>query len=251
LAASIDVRSESLVSPVSPDVLTVENLQAGYRNRTVVFGVDLHVAEGEAITILGHNGAGKTTTLKAICGLLTPSSGCVTYHGEDVSHVPCHRKVAKGMVFIPSEQFTFSTLSVIDNLRLGARPEKARRVRDECLERVYGLFPILAERSDQLAGTLSGGEQRMLAIGIALMSNPTLLLLDEPSLGLAPTLAQEIMQVVKQLVNAGGLSAVVVEQHIGLGLEIADRVYIMRAGHMILEENAAAMAKRERLWDLF
>lgn len=251
MAASIEVRSKQGAFGTLPDILSVKNLQAGYRNRTVVFGVDLHVAKGEAITIFGHNGAGKTTTLKAICGLILPSSGRVAYNGEDITSTPCHRKVGRGIVFIPSEQFTFAPLSVIDNLRLGAWLEKSPQTREECLERVYGLFPVLAERSSQLAGTLSGGEQRMLSIGIALMSNPKLLLLDEPSLGLAPTLAQEIMHVVKELVISGSLSAIIVEQNIGLGLGIADRVYIMRGGHIILEESANAIARHEHLWDLF
>ena len=233
-------------------VLSASDLHAGYRNRNVLWGLDIEVGKGEIVALLGHNGAGKTTALRALCGLIKPTRGRVTYLGQDVTGVPCHRKVSQGFVFLPSEQFTFGDLSVIDNLRLGRR-QLAGPVRGqkERLERVYDLFPILAKRSSQRARTLSGGEQRMLSLGIALMVGPAVLLLDEPSLGLAPTLAHDIMVVVKELAESDGIAVLVVEQAVALALGIADRVYVMRSGRVILEEACCDMRLRERFWDLF
>jgi branched-chain amino acid transport system ATP-binding protein len=165
--------------------------------------------------------------------------------------VPCHRKVAKGLVFLPSEQFTFGKLSVMDNLLLGGRMVSSAQVGQERLERVYGLFPILAKRSAQRAGTLSGGEQRMVSLAMALMIGPKVLLLDEPSLGLAPFLAQEIMSVVRGLADSDGLAVMLVEQAVALALGVADRAYVMRSGRIILEETCQDMRQRDRLWDLF
>jgi len=232
-------------------VLAVSGLEAGYNKQTVVFGVDLNVSKGRILTILGHNGAGKTTTLKAISGLIRPFDGKVVYNGEDVTRLPCAEKARKGLTLIPSERFTFAEMTVIDNLQLGGRLVDSPAVKKRRLERNYQLFPVLAERSNQKAGTLSGGEQRMLSIAIVLMAQPGLLLLDEPSLGLAPTLAHRIMTVIKGLVQGDGLSVLLVEQNIPLALEFAHNAHIMRSGRLIFSDTAENLSKRERLWDLF
>ena len=250
-SSSFHVDRESACSPSGDPILTAAELRAGYRGRTVIHGVSLGIAPGEVVALLGHNGAGKTTLLRALCGLITPTAGRVMYQQEDVTTVPCHRKVTRGVVFLPSEQFTFSKLSVMDNLRLGGRMVNSTQVGQQRLKRVYSLFPILAERSAQRAGTLSGGEQRMVSLAMALMIGPKVLLLDEPSLGLAPFLAQEIMSVVRELADSDGLAVMLVEQDVSLALGVADRAYVMRSGGVILEETCQNMRQRDRLWDLF
>ena len=236
---------------VGDDLLVLSGLQAGYGKKHVVFDVDLHLRRGEIVTIIGHNGAGKTTTLKTIFGMLPPLGGTVTYGGEDVSHSTCRRNVLRGMSFIPSERFVFGDLSVLDNLRLGAMHESSGEVRDTRRNRVHKMFPLLGERAAQRAGTMSGGQQRMLSLGLALMSDPKLLLLDEPSLGLAPALVGEIFDHVRRLADEEGLTVLLLEQNVGQALRIADRAYVMRAGRIILEETADQMRQRKDFWDLF
>lgn len=231
--------------------LTVSDLKAGYNKKTVVFGLDFNIPKGKIIAILGHNGAGKSTTLEAIMGLIKPFGGKVVYNGEDVTRLPCAEKARKGLTMVPAEHFTFAPMTVMDNIRLGGRMVDSPAVKKARLERCYHLFPILEARSRQKAGTLSGGEQRMLSIAIILMLQPGLLLLDEPSLGLAPAVANEIMTVSKRLVQEDGLSVLIVEQNIPLALKFADHVYIMRSGRLIFNETAENLSKRERLWDLF
>jgi branched-chain amino acid transport system ATP-binding protein len=247
VSAGIPIGEEQLMD----QVLDVSGLEAGYYRKRVVFGLDIDVSKGEIVTILGHNGAGKTTTLKAISGLIRLFGGKIVYKGKDVTWLPCAEKTKRGITFIPSEHFTFAEMTVMDNLRLGGRLAASPAARERCLERNYQLFPVLAQRSKQKAGTLSGGEQRMLSIAIVLMSEPTLLLLDEPSLGLAPVLAHEIFMTIKGLVQEEGLSVLLVEQNVALALEFADRAYIMRSGRFILHEKAKVLSKRKRLWDLF
>lgn len=245
---------ESAVPPASPaaaDVLRVEGLSAGYGHKSVVFDATIRVAAGEIVTMVGHNGAGKTTTLRAICGLNRPFGGKVEYNGRDVSTQTCSQKVKLGMSFIPAERFTFGQLSVHDNLLLGGLPTRSAEVREQLRERVFEMFPVLRGRSSQLAGTMSGGEQRMLSLGIALMADPKLLLLDEPSLGLAPAIVQRIMDLVRNLATEHGLSVLLVEQNVAQALRVADRVYVMRSGRIILEETAESMRNRPQLWDLF
>ena len=231
--------------------MAVRGLSAGYGRRPVVFDANITVGRGEIVTLVGHNGAGKTTTLRAICGLNRPMSGQVVYEGRDVSTMPCAQKVKLGISFIPSERFTFGELNVHDNLRLGGLPVKSASTRDETLSRVYAMFPVLRNRTRQLARTMSGGEQRMLSLGISLMSAPRLLLLDEPSLGLAPAVVQRIMDLIRELAERDGLSVLLVEQNVAQALRIADRVYVMRAGRIILEDAAANLRERGQLWDLF
>lgn len=232
-------------------LLDVRGLRAGYGRKEVVFGVDLRVGVGEIVTILGHNGAGKTTTLKAIFGMLSPHGGQVLYRDKDVTKASCRHNVLEGMSLIPSERFVFPDLTVLDNLRLGGLHEKSPETCSERLERIYQMFPILSDRSKQRAGTMSGGEQRMLSLGVAIMANPRLLLLDEPSLGLAPSLVQVIFDAIRSLADNQDVSVLLLEQNVGQALRITDRVYVMRSGRIILEETAEQMRSRHQYWDLF
>jgi branched-chain amino acid transport system ATP-binding protein len=233
------------------DLLVLSGVQAGYGRKHVVFDLDLHVGHGEIVTIVGHNGAGKTTTLKTVFGMLDPLGGRIVYDGDDVARSSCRRNVLRGMSYIPAERFVFGDLNVIDNLRLGALHDKEAKSRDERLTMVHEMFPILKERSEQKARTMSGGQQRMLSLGLAMMSKPRLLLLDEPSLGLAPALVAEIFQGVRRLADEEGLSVLLLEQNVGQALRIADRAYVMRSGRIILEETADQMRQRPDYWDLF
>jgi branched-chain amino acid transport system ATP-binding protein len=232
-------------------VLSVTGLQAGWGRKRVVFDVDLHVYEGEVVGILGHNGSGKSTTIKAILGTNPALGGQVVYGGRDVTRAGSKANVRSGMALIPSERFVFSDLSVLDNLLLGGANIADATRRAERLELVYELFPILRERSAQAAGTLSGGQQRMVSLGLALMSGPKLLMLDEPSLGLAPSVVQQIFDTVRRLADTDGLSVLVLEQNVAQTLRIVDRVYVMRSGRVILEETVAQMRARESYWELF
>jgi branched-chain amino acid transport system ATP-binding protein len=243
--------SPAPTAQAAADVLNVRELTAGYARKPVVFDATLRVAAGEIVTMVGHNGAGKTTTLRAICGLNKPFSGTVEYNGRDVSGQTCSQKVKLGMSFIPAERFTFGQLSVSDNLLLGSLPTRSPELREQLRERVFEMFPVLRSRAGQLAATMSGGEQRMLSLGIAIMADPKLLLLDEPSLGLAPAIVQRIMDLVRSLATEHGLAVLLVEQNVAQALRVADRVYVMRSGRIILEESAEDMRKRPQLWDLF
>jgi branched-chain amino acid transport system ATP-binding protein len=236
--------------PEAP-VLQTENLGGGYGRKQVVFDVNLHVGSGEIVSIIGHNGGGKTTTLKTIFGMLPAMSGSITYRGADVTKASCRHNVKAGMSIIPAERFVFGDLTVEDNLRLGAGHEPSMDIRRQRLERVQEIFPILAKRSGQRAGTMSGGEQRMLSLGLALMGGPKLLLLDEPSLGLAPALVTDIFARVRSLADTDGLAVLLLEQNVGQVVRIADRVYAMRSGRIFLEETADQMKSRSQYWDLF
>jgi branched-chain amino acid transport system ATP-binding protein len=232
-------------------VLEVRGLSAGYGGRQVIFDVDFNVREREVVTILGHNGAGKTTTLKSVFGLIRPLSGSVVYCGQDIAGRVPAANVREGMSFTPPERFVFPDLSVLNNLRLGGISEPSAERKRERLERVYEMFPVLRERSKQLAGTMSGGEQRMVALGIALMGGPRLMLLDEPSLGLAPSVVDHLMDAVRKLADEQGISVILLEQNVAVALNHADRAYIMRSGRIILEEPAETMRARGHWWDLF
>ena len=232
-------------------LLEARGLSAGYGPRQVVFDVDFSVGKGEIVTILGHNGAGKTTTLKSVFGLIKPLAGSVTYRGQEIIGRAPVENVRDGISFTPPERFVFPDLSVLNNLKLGGITEKSDERRQQRLELIYEMFPILKERSKQLAGTMSGGQQRMVGLGIALMAGPRLMLLDEPSLGLAPSLVDQLMDAVRKLVEEQGISVILLEQNVAAALDHADRAYIMRSGRMILEEPADTMRARGHWWDLF
>jgi len=222
-------------------MLRVENLTTGYGRVPVLKGVSLEVGEGRIVTLLGANGAGKSTLMKAIVGALPAWSGTIALDGQDLTHVSDHRRVGKGIVLVPEGRMLFSGMSVDENLTLGAYTRtgtQARRKADEDRDRVFRLFPVLRDRRRQAAGTLSGGEQQMLAMGRALMADPKILLLDEPSLGLAPKVITEIFGVLDTL-RADGLAILLVEQDARLALKHADSGYVMRTGEVALHGSAA------------
>jgi branched-chain amino acid transport system ATP-binding protein len=220
-------------------MLEVKGLSAGYQDNDVVHDVSFHVGEGEAVMIIGSNGAGKTTLFKSICGLLSPSTGEVILHGVDTAGLPAQRLVRSGMSFVAAQRHLFPRMTVQENLSLGAYP---RRPNPETLSLVMDLFPRLAERRRQHAGTMSGGEQQMLAVGRALMARPKLLVLDEPSTGLAPKLAHEAYQALGVL-RKQGLTVLVAEQQVPLALEFSDRGYVLENGLIQLEGSSAELAQ--------
>jgi branched-chain amino acid transport system ATP-binding protein len=232
-------------------VLTVTGLQAGYGRKQVVFDTDLTVHEGEIVGVLGHNGSGKTTTIRTILGINPVLGGKIEFNGVDVTKANSRSNVKAGMAMIPSERFVFADLTVIDNLLLGAANDPDGDRRAKRLELVQRLFPILVERSGQLTGTMSGGQQRMVSLGMALMAHPKLLMLDEPSLGLAPTVVQQIFETARRLADEEGLAVLLLEQNVGQALRIVDRVYVMRSGRVILEESVEQMRARDSYWELF
>lgn len=232
-------------------VLSIEGLNAGYGRKQVVFDVSMHVGRGEIVAILGHNGSGKSTTIKTVHGVVPPLGGRIVYNGTDTKGNGTRVNVRNGMALIPSERFVFQDLTVLDNLLLGGANEPDTDKRAKRMELVYELFPILQERGTQLAGTMSGGQQRMVSLGLALMSSPKLLMLDEPSLGLAPSVVQQIFAAVRRLANEEGLAVLLLEQNVGQALRIADRVYVMRSGRVLLEETVEQMRARDSYWDLF
>jgi branched-chain amino acid transport system ATP-binding protein len=220
-------------------LLSIEGLHAGYGHVPVLRGIDLHVRSGEIVTLVGSNGAGKSTLLKTIVGLVHSTSGRVLYGGMDMTRTVPERAVRAGMALVPEGRMLFGPLSVDENLRLGAFARRGAPDPED-FERVFALFPVLRERLGQTAATLSGGEQQMLAIGRALMSRPRLLLLDEPSLGLAPRVIAEIFGTLARL-RAEGLTVLLVEQDVRIALRHADRGYVMRTGAIALSGSAAEL----------
>ena len=221
-------------------MLEVRGLRVAYGGITAVKGIDLVVRERELVTLVGSNGAGKTTTLKAIAGLIAPAGGEVRYDGREVTGAPAYRLVREGMALVPEGRGVFARLTVEENLDMGAYARQDPIAIRADRERVYGLFPRLAERHRQSAGTLSGGEQQMLAIGRALMSRPKLLLLDEPSMGLAPLMVQKIFETIRT-VAAEGVTLLLVEQNAKIALELCNRGYVMDSGSIALADTAPAL----------
>jgi branched-chain amino acid transport system ATP-binding protein len=232
-------------------ILVVENLQAGYGRKQVVFDVDIAVEAGEILGVLGHNGSGKSTTIRTILGINNAFGGRITFDGHDVTHAGSRHNVKAGMAMIPSERFVFADMTVTDNLLLGGANDPDEDRRANRFELVLDLFPILRDRANQLAGTMSGGQQRMVSLGMALMASPKLLMLDEPSLGLAPAVVQQIFGTVRRLADEDGLAVLLLEQNVGQALKIVDRCSVMRSGRVILEETADQMRARESYWELF
>ncbi len=219
-------------------MLTLKSVQAGYGRLPVLKGISFHVREGEVVTLIGGNGAGKTTTLRAISGLLPPRQGAIEFAGRDLTRMAPERIVTLGLALVPEGRRVFRTLSVTANLELGAyhRRDKAEVRRD--LEEIRERFPILRERAHQAAGTLSGGEQQILAIGRALMARPRLLMLDEPSMGLAPRMVTQVYEILAEL-KAAGTTLLLVEQNARAALKVADRGYVLETGRIILDGPAA------------
>ena len=215
-------------------LLRLEGLEAGYGDMTAIRGVSLEVRQGEIVALIGSNGAGKTTTLRAICGLLPLRRGTVELDGRRISGLSSAAVVAGGIAHVPEGRQLFPTMTVLENLELGARSAESRRLRGETLERVFALFPLLAERRRQLAGTLSGGEQQMTAIGRALMARPRLLMLDEPSLGLAPVVVSSIFTNLGAI-NRDGVTILLVEQNVLRALRLSHRAYVLENGTIALE----------------
>jgi len=227
-------------------LLRVENIDVCYGIIPAVRELTLTVGQGQIVTLVGANGAGKTTTLKAIMGVLFPREGAIYYVDEDITRLPADKRVRKGIVLIPEGRHVFSKLSVRDNLTLGAYHRTDREGVRKDRERIYELFPMLKERESQLAGTLSGGEQQMLALGRGLMGHPDLLLLDEPSLGLAPIILEEIYEVIREI-NKSGITILLVEQNISMAMRIADYAYVMETGKVRTEGKSEEVMKRENI----
>ena len=226
-------------------LLSVSNLEVAYGAIRALRGIDLEVQKGEIVTLIGANGAGKTTTLRTISGLLKPRAGEVTYNGRNITGTKPHVITAMGVSHVPEGRGIFANLTVNDNLELGAYLRKDKIKQSE-YDRIFTLFPVLQERIKQSAGTLSGGEQQMLAISRALMSKPEVLLLDEPSLGLAPQMVQTIFRVIKEI-NAEGTTILLVEQNAHMALVTANRGYVMETGRIVLTDDTKALLKSDRI----
>ena len=214
-------------------LLAIDQLDFAYGDLKVLWGIDLTVRQGEIVTLVGSNGAGKSTTLKNISRLLKWTSGTITFDGEDLSRLESHDVVALGIVHVPEGRRIFPEMTVVENLRMGSFHRSSRKDRKKNFERVFSLFPRLEERQKQLGGTMSGGEQQMLAIARGLMANPRLLLLDEPSLGLAPLLVKNIFQIISEI-NRQGVTILLVEQNVRQSLLIAHRAYVLETGRVVL-----------------
>lgn len=231
--------------------LTVRGLDAGYGNKRVVADVTIDVQPSRITVLLGHNGAGKTTTMLALFGLLPVKAGTIDLDGTAVQSFTTRERVARGMGFVPAERFVFPDLTVSENLALGQFGERDHAKRAERHDWAVERWPILAERRTQLAGTLSGGQRRILSLAIALMAGPRVLLLDEPSLGLAPNVVDRLFSDLRSLADEQGMSILLVEQNVAKALALADDAYVMRSGRIIEHAPASELAARDSLWELF
>lgn len=227
-------------------VLDVRELEIAYGGIRAVQGISLHVDAGELIALIGANGAGKTTTLNCLAGLIRPTSGHVSLFGQEFTQVPPHQRVLRGLALVPEGRGIFSRLTVLENLEMGAYTRKKDGTLQTDIEQIYTLFPRLAERRKQMAGTLSGGEQQMVAIGRAMMSRPKMLLLDEPSMGLAPMLVEQIVATI-QTIAKNGVAILLVEQNAHLALQISQRAYVMESGQITLAGDSAYLQQDERV----
>ncbi len=225
-------------------LLEVNDVHTYYGAIHALKGLSIRVEKGEIVTLIGANGAGKTTTLNTICGILHPHSGTITLDGEPIHGLPAHEIVRRGVAQSPEGRRVFGRLNVTENLEMGAYARKDKEGIRRDMERVFTLFPRLKERARQVAGTLSGGEQQMLAIGRALMANPRLLLLDEPSMGLAPILVEAIFDTIREI-NSQGTTVLLVEQNALIALSVANRGYVLETGNIVLHDSAAALQQNE------
>ncbi|MBO5160492.1 MAG: ABC transporter ATP-binding protein [Lachnospiraceae bacterium] len=221
-------------------MLEVKDLQVYYGMIQAIKGISFEVNQGEVIALIGANGAGKTTILHTVTGLIAPKAGSIVFEGQDITKVPAHKIVSMGMAHVPEGRRVFAQLSVYDNLKMGAYTRKDKNEIEESLEMVYKRFPRLEERKNQMAGTLSGGEQQMLAMGRALMSKPKIILMDEPSMGLSPIFVNEIFDIIQE-VSASGTTVLLVEQNAKKALSIADRAYVLETGTIALDGDAKVL----------
>ena len=225
-------------------MLEIRDLKVYYGMIQAIKGISFDVNQGEVIALIGANGAGKTTTLQTITGTLSPKSGSIFFEGTDITKVPGHKIVSLGMAHVPEGRRVFSQLSVLENIKLGAYTRKDKKEVAESIRRVYKSFPRLEERKNQLAGTLSGGEQQMLAMGRALMSKPRIILMDEPSMGLSPIFVEEVFRIIKEI-SAEGTTVLLVEQNAKKALTIADRAYVLETGRIVLQGDAKDLLNNE------
>ena len=226
-------------------ILKVDDINVYYGSIHAIKGISFEVNEGEIVTLIGANGAGKSTTLNTISGLLHSKTGHIEFMGEPLNHVPSHKVVSKGLALVPEGRRIFLQMSVQENLDMGAFSRRGGNI-DADMERVFEQFPRLKERRKQVAGTLSGGEQQMLAMGRALMSNPKLLMLDEPSMGLSPLLVQEIFDIIRSI-HKEGMTILLVEQNAQMALSVADRAYVLETGRVVMEGTGAELLTNERV----
>ena len=227
-------------------MLEVNDLQVYYGVICALKGISFHVEEGEIVSLIGANGAGKTTTMQSIAGLIPKKAGSVLFEGKDITKTPCHKIVHMGMTQVPEGRRIFQELTVYENLLMGAYTNKDQQKFKQDLEAIYARFPRLAERRNQIAGTLSGGEQQMLAMGRAIMCHPRLLLLDEPSMGLSPLLVDQVFEIIKDI-NRDGTTILLVEQNAGKSLAISDRAYVLENGKIALSGTGAELSASEKV----
>ena len=227
-------------------MLTVEDINVYYGAIHAIKGISLDVPDGEIVALIGSNGAGKSTTLRTISGLMKPKTGKILYEGHDIAGVPAHKIVGMGLCQVPEGRHVFANMTVLENLELGAYLRKDKDGIAKDMDDVFKKFPRLLERKDQLSGTLSGGEQQMLAMGRALMSNASMLMLDEPSMGLSPLLVQEIFDII-QNVHKEGMTILLVEQNAQMALSVADRAYVLETGRVVMDGTGAELLTNERV----
>ena len=227
-------------------MLEVKDIQVAYGVILAIKGVSFHVNKGEVIALIGANGAGKTTILHTVSGLIAPKSGSVIFEGKDITKIPGHKIVSMGMAHVPEGRRVFAQLTVLQNLKMGAYTRKDKQEIQQTLEMVFERFPRLKERQSQLAGTLSGGEQQMLAMGRALMSHPSIILMDEPSMGLSPIFVNEIFDIIQE-VSKSGTTVLLVEQNAKKALSIADRAYVLETGKIVLEGKASELLENDAI----
>lgn len=230
-------------------MLAIKSLVAGYGHITALKSIDIDVPEGSIVSLIGANGAGKTTTMRSITGLVKPTGGQIIFQDQNIAGMPIHKVVGMGISLVPEGRNILSRMTVLENLEMGAYQRKDKHVCSD-IEKIFHRFPILKERTDQLGGTLSGGQQQMLAIGRALMARPKLLLLDEPSMGLAPLVVADIFEVVKEI-NAEGTTVLLVEQNVRQALKIADYAYVLETGRIVLHGKAEVVADDPRVLEAY
>ena len=231
-------------------LLSIEKLEFAYGDLQVLWGIDIAVNEGEIVTLVGANGAGKSTTLKNVSRLVQWNKGSIAFRGEDLSRLEPHEVVARGVIQVPEGRRIFPEMTVMENLRMGSFPKNTRADREKNIERAFSLFPRMKEREKQLGGTLSGGEQQMLAIARGLMANPRLLLLDEPSLGLSPLLVKNIFDIITEI-NRQGVTILLVEQNVYQSLRIAHRAYVLETGRVVLSGTGEELLSNEHVKKAF